>query len=214
MQAFTTHTGLVAPMDRANVDTDAMMPKQYLKCISKTGYGDWTFDGWRYLDAGEVDTDTSTRVKNPDFELNLPQYQNASILLSRDNFGCGSSREHAVWGIRDMGFKVIIATSFADIFFNNCFNNGVLAITLTTDEIDLLFSLTQQQDLTITVDLTNQKLIANDLTINFSVDDMRRHKLLNGLDNIALTLAKIDKIKQFEQRHKDQHPYFFNAMSD
>ncbi|TRX55026.1 3-isopropylmalate dehydratase small subunit [Thalassomonas sp. M1454] len=214
MQAFTTHTGLVAPMDRTNVDTDAIMPKQYLKCISKTGYGDWAFDGWRYLDAGEVDTDTTTRTKNPKFELNKPQYQNASILLSRDNFGCGSSREHAVWGIRDMGFKVIIATSFADIFFNNCFNNGVLAIALSEDEIDLLFKLSQKHDLTISVDLINQQLLVNDLVINFSVDAMRRHKLLNGLDNIALTLAKIDKIKQFEQRHKQQHPYFFNAMEN
>ncbi|WNC72190.1 3-isopropylmalate dehydratase small subunit [Thalassotalea psychrophila] len=209
MQPFILHTGKVAPMDRANVDTDAMMPKQYLKCISKTGYGDWTFDDWRYLDAGDVGVDPKTRRKNPDFELNKPQFQHASILLGRENFGCGSSREHAVWGIRDMGFKVIIATSFADIFFNNCFNNGVLAISLSSEIIDSLFN-QAKFGISMTIDLENQKIICEQQTINFEVDDMRRFKLLNGLDNIALTLEKVDKIKAFEQQHQHSHPYFFS----
>ncbi|QBY04529.1 3-isopropylmalate dehydratase small subunit [Thalassotalea sp. HSM 43] len=211
MQAFKTHTGIVAAIDRANVDTDAIMPKQYLKCISKTGYGDWAFDDWRYLDHGDVDIDVSTRRLNPDFELNQSKFLAASILLGGENFGCGSSREHAVWGIRDMGFKVIIAQSFADIFFNNCFNNGVLAITLEKPVMDRLFALTKQaKSVLMEVDLEHKQLRFNHKLIHFCIEPSRRFKLLNGLDNIALTLQQADNIKAFEQRHKQRHPYFFN----
>ena len=201
-------------MDRANVDTDAMMPKQYLKCIFKTGYGDWAFDDWRYLDPGDVDTDISQRRKNPDFELNQPEYQGATILLARENFGCGSSREHAVWGIRDMGFKVIIAPSFADIFYNNCFNNGLLPICLTEAQVDHLFSLSQQATLNLTVSLQDKTVtLPNGDVMHFELEELRRHKLLNGLDNVATTLLQAEQIRSFEQQHRMSHPYYFVTLS-
>ncbi|WP_448212021.1 3-isopropylmalate dehydratase small subunit [Colwellia sp. MEBiC06753] len=218
MQPFVKHTGIVASLDRDNVDTDAIMPKQYLKCIFKSGYGDWAFDDWRYLDKGDVNTPITTRKLNPEFELNQPLFDSASILLSRENFGCGSSREHAVWGIRDMGFKVIIATSFADIFYNNCFNNGILAITLPAADIEQLFNALEQQlsvnqPLSLMVDLEHcQLLLPEQAVLSFSLDEKRRYKLLNGLDTIAMTLAKSDAIKDFEQQFKRQHPYYFNQL--
>ncbi|WP_337879430.1 3-isopropylmalate dehydratase small subunit [Rheinheimera sp.] len=212
MAAFITHQGLVAPMDRANVDTDAIMPKQYLKCIFKTGYGGWAFDDWRYLDAGDVDTDVSSRRLNPEFELNNPAYQGASILLARENFGCGSSREHAVWGIRDLGFKVIIASSFADIFYNNCFNNGVLPVRLHPEQIDYLFSLAGQ-GLWLTVDLAQQLiLLPNGEQLAFQIEPKRREKMLQGLDNIATTLLQRRDILLFESRHQTSHPYYFLTL--
>lgn len=212
MAAFMTHQGLVAPMDRSNVDTDAMMPKQYLKCIFKTGYGGWAFDDWRYLDAGDVDIDVSTRRLNPEFELNFPAYQGASILLARENFGCGSSREHAVWGIRDLGFKVIIATSFADIFYNNCFNNGVLAISLNPEQIDQLFQLATQ-GLQLTVDLEQCLLLLPDgAQMAFQIEPKRREKMLKGLDNVATTLLQRQAIQSFESRHRGCHPYYFLSL--
>ncbi len=213
MAAFISHKGLVAPMDRANVDTDAIMPKQYLKCIFKTGYGGWAFDDWRYLDAGDVDIDVSSRRLNPAFELNNPDYQGASILLARENFGCGSSREHAVWGIRDMGFKVIIATSFADIFYNNCFNNGVLAISLGAEQIEKLFKLAEQ-GLTLTVDLDKCVVVLpNGEQMAFAIEPKRREKMLEGLDNVATTLLQRQAIQAFEAKHKTAHPYYFMPMA-
>ncbi|KXI30446.1 3-isopropylmalate dehydratase small subunit [Paraglaciecola hydrolytica] len=213
MAAFVAHQGWVAPMDRSNVDTDAMMPKQYLKCIFKSGYGDWAFDDWRYLDAGDVDVDVSTRRKNPDFELNKTIYQGASILLSRENFGCGSSREHAVWGIRDMGFKVVIATSFADIFYNNCFNNGILALTLKPEQIERLFELSGDKAMSLTVNLQEKRVtLANGEFYSFELEENRRFKMLNGLDNVATTLLKKQAIQDFEKQHKQTHPYYFTPL--
>jgi len=212
MAAFITHQGLVAPMDRSNVDTDAIMPKQYLKCIFKTGYGGWAFDDWRYLDAGDVDIDVSTRRLNPEFELNVPDFQGASILLARENFGCGSSREHAVWGIRDLGFKVIIASSFADIFYNNCFNNGLLAISLTPEQIELLFQLAAE-GLQLTVDLDQCLLLLPDgRQIAFQIEPKRRERLLQGLDNVATTLLQRQAIQSFENHHRSSHPYYFLSL--
>ena len=213
MAAFVAHQGWVAPMDRSNVDTDAMMPKQYLKCIFKSGYGDWAFDDWRYLDAGDVEVDVSTRRKNPDFELNKTTCQGASILLSRENFGCGSSREHAVWGIRDMGFKVVIASSFADIFYNNCFNNGVLALTLSPEQIQTLFDLSRDTAMSLTVNLQEKRVtLPNGEFYSFELEENRRFKMLNGLDNVATTLLKKQAIQDFEKQHKQTHPYYFTPL--
>jgi len=194
MTPFTTHTGLVAPMDRANVDTDQIIPKQFLKRIERTGYGPFLFFDWRYFDDG--------KTPNPDFELNRPQFQGASILLARRNFGCGSSREHAVWAIENYGFRVVIAPSFADIFYNNCFKNGVLPIHLSEDQIEQLFQLSSQGGYKLTVDL-NACRITDDqgLSLPFQVEESRRHNLLNGLDDIALTLKHEDKIAAFERQH-------------
>ncbi|MDF3125315.1 3-isopropylmalate dehydratase small subunit [Rheinheimera sp. 1928-s] len=212
MAAFISHQGLVAPMDRANVDTDAIMPKQYLKCIFKTGYGGWAFDDWRYLDSGDVEIDVNSRRPNPDFELNQPAYQGASILLARENFGCGSSREHAVWGIRDMGFRVIIATSFADIFYNNCFNNGILAISLTAEQIERLFGLAEL-GLRLTVDLDQTVIVLPDGEyMRFNIEPKRREKMLQGLDNVATTLLQREVIRIFEGQHKATHPYYFLTL--
>lgn len=212
MAAFISHQGLVAPMDRSNVDTDAMMPKQYLKCIFKTGYGGWAFDDWRYLDSGDVDVDVSTRRLNPEFELNFPAYQGASILLARENFGCGSSREHAVWGIRDLGFKVIIASSFADIFYNNCFNNNVLAVSLSPEQIDRLFLLAAQ-GLQLTVNLEQcMVLLPDGEQMAFHIEPKRREKMLKGLDNVATTLLQRQAIQLFESRHRSSHPYYFLSL--
>ncbi|GLP96367.1 3-isopropylmalate dehydratase small subunit [Paraferrimonas sedimenticola] len=212
MQALTQLTAKVAIMDRDNVDTDAIMPKQYLQSVKKNGYGDWAFDDWRYLDPGEVSTDTATRRVNPDFELNQAQAQGAEVLITRDNFGCGSSREHAVWGIRDMGFRVIIASSFGDIFLNNCFNNGVLAISLPKDEIQALFENCEQGS-TLSVDLENQTISASGKEYPFEVEAMRRYRLLNGLDSIGMTLGKSEQIREFESKHKAKHHYFFTPLA-
>ncbi len=213
MQPLQQHQGIIATMNRANVDTDAIMPKQYLKSIRKYGYGDWLFDDWRYLDPGDVDIDTSQRRLNPEFELNQPAVAGASILLTQDNFGCGSSREHAVWGLRDFGFRVILSPGFADIFFNNCFNNGILAIVLPQDVINQLFALTEAQPgLPCIVDLQQQTLQCSSLEFSFEIEPARRERLLQGLDAIEVTLGKQEAINRFENHHRQQFPWLFEAL--
>jgi 3-isopropylmalate/(R)-2-methylmalate dehydratase small subunit len=209
MEKFTTHTGLVAPLDRANVDTDAIIPKQFLKSIKRTGFGPNLFDEWRYKDRGEPGMDNSKRPLNPDFVLNQPRYQGASILIARKNFGCGSSREHAPWALQQYGFKAIIAPSFADIFFNNCFKNGVLPVVLTELETDHLFNETAAfNGYTLTVDLAQQQVATpGGKTFAFSVDEFRKYCLLNGLDDIGLTLRHTDKIKTFEAQRLAAQPW-------
>lgn len=214
MQAFTTHTGTMLPLDRANVDTDAIIPKQYLKSIKRTGFGPHLFDDWRYLDAGGLDVDPATRRENPDFILNQPVYQDASILLARENFGCGSSREHAVWALADAGFRVVIAPSFADIFYNNCSKNGVLAIVLKENEMDELFELaTQHAPAQSQVDLSAQQVQAGDSSVyRFSIDDYRKENLLSGLDDIGLTLKHADAIRAFETQRRQSKPWLFRDL--
>ena len=211
MQKFEKFTGLVAPLDRANVDTDAIIPKQFLKSIKRSGFGPYAFDEWRYLDHGEPGMDCSKRPLNPDFVLNQPRYQGAQILLARENFGCGSSLEHAPWALADYGFRVIIAPSFADIFFNNCFKNGLLPIKLATERVDALFQAVEAQPgFALAVDLVQQNLIAPDGTAyQFEVDEFRKHCLLNGLDDIGLTLQHQDEIKAFEAKHRAAQPWLF-----
>ena len=212
MQAFKSFTGIVCPLDRSNVDTDAIIPKQFLKSIKRSGFGPNLFDEWRYLDIGEPGMDNSQRPLNPDFVLNNPRYQTASILLTRMNFGCGSSREHAPWALEDFGFKVIIAPSFADIFFNNCFKNGILPIVLDGDIVDELFALSGHDEaLKIHVDLQAQQLrLPDGRVIDFEVDAFRKHCLLNGLDDIDLTLQHVDEIRAFEARHRQAAPWLFD----
>lgn len=211
MQKFHSFSGLVAPLDRANVDTDAIIPKQFLKSIKRSGFGQNLFDGWRYLDHGEPGMDPAKRQPNPEFVLNQPRYQGAQILLARANFGCGSSREHAPWSLQDYGFRVIIAPSFADIFFNNCFKIGLLPIVLDAVELDRLFEEVKSiQGYSLTVDLQEQTVITpKNEKFNFSVDAFRKHCLLNGLDEIGLTLQHAEKIKQFEQKRRSEQPWLF-----
>jgi 3-isopropylmalate/(R)-2-methylmalate dehydratase small subunit len=211
MDKFTTIKAIVAPMDRANVDTDAIIPKQFLKSIKRAGFGPNLFDEWRYLDHGEPGMDNSGRPLNPDFVLNQPRYQDAKILLARENFGCGSSREHAPWALQDYGFRVIIAPSFADIFFNNCFKNGILPIVLDAATVDGLFhDLAAQEGYQLTVDLEQQQITKPDgSTIDFDVDAFRKHCLLNGLDDIGLTLQHVEDIKAYEVKRKQQAPWLF-----
>ena len=212
MQAFTQLNGLVAPLDRANVDTDAIIPKQFLKSIKRSGFGVNAFDEWRYLDHGEPGMDNSKRQINPDFVLNQARYQGASILLTRENFGCGSSREHAPWALEDFGFKVIIASSYADIFYNNCFKNGMLPIVLSADIVDSLFKqVAATPNYKLQVDLAAQTVSTpSGETFSFSVDAFRKYCLLNGLDDIGLTLQHQDKIKAFEARHQQAQPWLYN----
>ncbi|MEY3861805.1 MAG: hypothetical protein RIR60_171 [Pseudomonadota bacterium] len=212
MQAFTQLNGLVAPLDRANVDTDAIIPKQFLKSIKRSGFGVNAFDEWRYLDHGEPGMDNSKRQINPDFVLNQDRYQGASILLTRENFGCGSSREHAPWALEDYGFKVIIASSYADIFYNNCFKNGMLPIVLTADIVDTLFKqVAVTPNYKLQVDLAAQTVSTpSGEAFSFSVDAFRKHCLLNGLDDIGLTMQHQDKIKAFEARHQQAQPWLYN----
>ncbi|MDE1461148.1 3-isopropylmalate dehydratase small subunit [Spartinivicinus poritis] len=212
MEAFTQLTGVVAPLDRANVDTDMIIPKQFLKSIKRSGFGPNLFDELRYLDEGKPDQDCSNRPLNPDFMLNQPRYQKSSILLARENFGCGSSREHAPWALLDYGFRCVIAPSFADIFYNNCFKNGILPIVVEDDEVDQLFQgVAAQEGYQLTVDLEQQTITKSDGgVIIFEVDDFRRECLLKGLDEIGLTLAKSDKIKAFEAKYKQQNPWLFS----
>ena len=212
MQAFTQLNGLVAPLDRANVDTDAIIPKQFLKSIKRSGFGVNAFDEWRYLDHGEPGMDNSKRQINPDFVLNQARYQGASILLTRENFGCGSSREHAPWALEDFGFKVIIASSYADIFYNNCFKNGMLPIVLSADIVDALFKqVAAMPNYKLQVDLAAQTVSTpSGETFSFSVDAFRKHCLLNGLDDIGLTMQHQDKIKSFEARHQQAQPWLYN----
>jgi 3-isopropylmalate/(R)-2-methylmalate dehydratase small subunit len=211
MEKFTQFTGVVCPLDRANVDTDAIIPKQFLKSIQRSGFGPNLFDEWRYLDQGEPGKDNRGRPLNPDFVLNDPRYAGASILLARENFGCGSSREHAPWALADFGFKVIVAPSFADIFFNNTFKNGILPIVLDTQAVDRLFERASgEQALRISVDLAEQKLqVAGAETIAFDVDPFRKHCLLEGLDDIGLTLQHTDAIRAYEQRRAAEAPWLF-----
>jgi 3-isopropylmalate/(R)-2-methylmalate dehydratase small subunit len=212
MQAFTQLNGLVAPLDRANVDTDAIIPKQFLKSIKRSGFGVNAFDEWRYLDHGEPGMDNSKRKINPDFVLNQARYQGASILLTRENFGCGSSREHAPWALEDFGFKVIIASSYADIFYNNCFKNGMLPIVLSADIVDTLFKqVSAGLNYKLQVDLAQQTVTTpSGESFGFAVDAFRKHCLLNGLDDIGLTMQHQDKIKAFEVRHQQAQPWLFN----
>jgi 3-isopropylmalate/(R)-2-methylmalate dehydratase small subunit len=209
MQAFTPLTSIVMPLDRANIDTDAIIPKQFLKSIRRSGFGVFLFDEWRYLDQGEPDMDCRNRPLNSDFILNQPHYKQAKILLTRENFGCGSSREHAPWALEDYGFRVIIAPSFADIFYNNCFKNGLLPIVLATDEIESLFNKVEDH-YQLTVDLAKQTLTTptNEL-IHFDIDLSRKQRLLKGLDDIALTLQQTDEIKAYEIQRAKRAPWLF-----
>ena len=211
MEKFTTLTGLVAPLDRSNVDTDAIIPKQFLKSIKRTGFGPNLFDEWRYLDHGEPGVDCTDRPINTDFVLNRQRYQGARILLTRANFGCGSSREHAPWALLDYGFRVIIAPSFADIFQNNCFKNGILPITLPAEEIDKLFvEVESTEGYTLNVDLEHQHIEKPDgKQLPFSVDEFKKHCLLNGLDDIGQSLQHRDKITAFEMSRRQQRPWLF-----
>ena len=211
MEKFTVFNGVVCPLDRSNVDTDAIIPKQFLKSIKRTGFGPNLFDEWRYLDHGEPGMDNSKRPLNPDFVLNDPRYAGAQILLARENFGCGSSREHAPWALEDYGFKVIIAPSFADIFFNNSFKNGLLPIILDAQTVDGLFvKANGLEALKIEVDLGFQTLSVGNETISFDVDPFRKHCLLEGLDDIGLTLQHVDDIKTYEEKAKQNTPWLFN----
>ena len=211
MQKFTLLDGLVVPLDRANVDTDAIIPKQFLKSIKRSGFGPNAFDEWRYLDHGEPGMDNSKRKINPDFVLNQPRYKGAQILLTRENFGCGSSREHAPWALEDYGFRVIIAPSYADIFFNNCFKNGLLPIRLDAAIVDTLFKAEAGvSGFRLRVDLQLQTITAPDGTVYpFEVEAFRKHCLLNGLDDIGLTMQHVDDIKAYEQRRKAEAPWLF-----
>ena len=211
MEKFKTLTGLAAPLDRANVDTDAIIPKQYLKSIKRTGFGPTLFDDWRYLDPGEPGMDHSKRRINPDFVLNQPRYQGAQVLLARDNFGCGSSREHAPWALVDYGFRAIIAPSYADIFYNNSFKNGLLPIILARDIVDRLFQeCATTPGYVLTIDLVAQTVTtASGEKQKFEIDAFRRHCLLNGLDDIGLTLQHVAEIKTYEERRRKEAPWLF-----
>ena len=215
MQAFRIHKGLVAPMDRENVDTDAIIPKQFLKSIKRTGFGPNLFDEWRYLDAGEPGQDPATRKPNPDFVLNQPRYQGASVLLARKNFGCGSSREHAPWALEQYGFRAIIAPSFADIFFNNCFKNGLLPIVLPEATVDLLFNeVAAFPGYELTIDLERQVIVRpQGEEIPFDVIPFRKYCLLNGFDDIGLTLRHKDKIAAFEAHRLATKPWLAHTMA-
>ena len=211
MKAFVEHSGLVAPMDRANVDTDLIIPKQFLKSIKRTGFGPNLFDDLRYLDEGQPGQDCSGRPLDPDFPLNFPRYQGATILLARDNFGCGSSREHAPWALADYGFRVIIAPSFADIFYNNCFKNGILPLVLSPGQVDTLFTdLYANEGFTLQVDLPAQIVTTpSSEKLGFSVDEFRKQRLLEGLDDIGMTLKSADAIRRFETRWQQRSPWLF-----
>ena len=211
MKAFTRIDGLACPLDRANVDTDAIIPKQFLKSIKRSGFGPYLFDEWRYTNYGEPGMDCSTRPLNQDFVLNQPRYQGAQVLLARDNFGCGSSREHAPWAIDDYGFRAIIAPSFADIFFNNCYKNGILPIVAPADIVDQLFRECEAQEgYHLKVDLESQTVtLPSGQSFGFDITPHRKHCLLNGLDEIGLTLQHADDIQAFEAKHKAAQPWLF-----
>ncbi len=211
MKAFVKQSGIVAPMDRANIDTDMIIPKQFLKSIKRSGFGPNLFDELRYLDEGQPDVDNSGRPLNPDFVLNQPRYKGASVLIARENFGCGSSREHAPWALEDFGFQVIISSSYADIFFNNSFKNGLLPIVLDESIVDELFNeVAATEGYELTIDLENQQIVKpNGDAIPFEVDAFRKHCLLNGLDDIGLTLQDADDIKAYETKRKESSPWLF-----
>ena len=214
MDAFTIHKGLVAPMDRDNVDTDAIIPKQFLKSIARTGFGPNLFDAWRYLDPGEPGQDPASRRPNPDFVLNQPRYQGASVLLARKNFGCGSSREHAPWALDQYGFRAIIAPSFADIFFNNCFKNGLLPIQLPESQVSQLFDAALAfPGYRLTIDLPRQVVVKPDGSeLPFEVQPFRKYCLVNGFDDIGLTLRHADKIKAFEAERLARQPWLAHRL--
>jgi 3-isopropylmalate/(R)-2-methylmalate dehydratase small subunit len=212
MLAFTLHDGLVAPLDRANVDTDAIIPKQFLKSIARSGFGPALFDAWRYLDAGEPGMDHTKRPLNPDFVLNQPRYLGASILLARRNFGCGSSREHAPWALADYGFRAIVAPSFADIFFSNCYKNGLLPIVLPEADVDRLFhDVAAFPGFRLVINLPAQQVryVDGSKAMPFDIDPFRKYCLVNGLDEIGLTLRHADKIRDFEARRRAEQPWLF-----
>ena len=213
MKAFTKITAIVAPLDRSNVDTDAIIPKQFLTSITRSGFGPNAFDEWRSLDHGEPGMDNSKRPLNPDFSLNQPRYQGAQILLTRKNFGCGSSREHAPWALDDYGFRAVIAPSFADIFFNNCYKNGLLPIVLTEEQVDQLFKEVEANEgYQLSIDLAEQTLTTpSGETFKFDITEHRKHCLLNGLDEIGLTLQHADEIRNFEEKRRQSQPWLFNG---
>ena len=213
MQKFTRLEGLVAPLDRANVDTDAIIPKQFLKSIKRSGFGINLFDAWRYLDHGEPGMDNGTRKSNPDFVLNQPRYKGANILVARKNFGCGSSREHAPWALGDYGFRALIAPSYADIFYNNCFKNGLLPIGLPETQVDRIFhDVAAFPGFRLVADLAAQTVAYADgsQVFSFEVDEFRKHSLLNGLDEIGITLQRADEIKTFETKRRLEQPWLFS----
>jgi 3-isopropylmalate/(R)-2-methylmalate dehydratase small subunit len=214
MKSFTQLSGVVAPMDRANVDTDMIIPKNFLKSIKRTGFGKNLFDELRYLDEGQPDQDCSQRPINNEFPLNFPRYQGASILLARENFGCGSSREHAPWALDDYGFRCVIAPSFADIFFNNCFKNGLLPIVLNDAQVEQLFAeLYATEGYQLQVDLGQQTVTSpSGEVLTFEIDSFRKECLLGGLDDIGLTLNEIDSIKAYEDQRRQQSPWLFNTI--
>ena len=203
MKKFSSLSSIATPLDRANIDTDAIIPKQFLKSIKKSGFGPNLFDEWRYLDHGEPGMDNSKRPINPDFVLNNPKYSEAQILLTRRNFGCGSSREHAPWALEDFGFRAIIAPSFADIFYNNCFKNGILPVVLSSEIVDSLFEYTGN----IVIDLHDQTVTTDTHSFKFDVDPERKRRLINGLDDIGLTLQYENQIRLFETEHFKKHPW-------
>jgi len=214
MKSFTQHSGIVGPMDRANVDTDMIIPKQFLKSIKRSGFGPNLFDELRYLDEGQPGQDCSQRPLNKDFPLNMSRYQGASILLARKNFGCGSSREHAPWAIEDYGFRAIIAPSYADIFYNNCFKNGLLPVILTEQQVDLIFiEMNAAEGYRLTIDLIAQKVIRPcGESFDFEIDDFRKDCLIKGLDEIGLTLESADAIKEYEKTRAADQPWVFGAI--
>lgn len=214
MQKFTVHQGLVVPLDRENVDTDAIIPKQFLKSIKKTGFGQNLFDEWRYLDQGEPGRDCTNRPLNPDFVLNQSRYKGGSVLLARQNFGCGSSREHAPWALEQYGFRAVIAPSFADIFFNNCYKNGLLPIVLSALQVDHLFNETLAfNGYQLTIDLEKQQVIASDgKSYDFEIASFRKYCMINGLDDIGLTLRHADKIKTYESERILKMPWLSTKL--
>lgn len=215
-QTFTQHQGVIIPIDSANVDTDALLPKQYLASIKKSGYGNWLFDDVRYLDSGTVESDCSKRRLNPDFILNQAIYKDANIMIARENFGCGSSREHAVWALKDYGIKVVVAPSFASIFFDNCFKNNVLCIELKSEVIDMLFEKCHKiPGFKLNVNLEKQQItLPNNQTIDFEISINHKEKLLYGLDDIAVTLQEKEAILEYESRSKKQYPWLFDSFKN
>ena len=214
MKAFTQHKGLVGPMDRANVDTDMIIPKQFLKSIKRSGFGPNLFDELRYMDEGQPGQDCSQRPVNPEFPLNLTRYSDATILLARKNFGCGSSREHAPWALEDYGFRAVIAPSYADIFYNNCFKNGLLPVVLTEQQLDVLFAeMYADEGYQLTIDLAQQTVVRpNGESFEFEIDQFRKDCLIKGLDEIGLTLQSTQAIKDYEKTRAEQHPWVFGAI--
>lgn len=211
MEKLINHCGIVAPMRQNNVDTDAIIPKQFLKSIKRSGFGENLFDSWRYKDVGEPGKNCALRPKNPDFVLNLPRYQNTSILITNENFGCGSSREHAPWALRDFGIRILIGKSFADIFYNNCFKNGLLPIIQPSSIVDELFTWVENNHGSkITINLPNQEILVGEKIYKFAIDAFLKKCLLEGLDEVGLILEKADKIKAFEQKHFARMPWILN----